>query len=146
MHLHQFSTCNHFWAQMGCQDKDWLMQTVLTLLWGQNWRPVINSPMITMALLFWGRIPFPLSFPPPPPRQNHNQCEAASVPKSSSVSTMLIMKALFCLKISAFVECVPTKMIILSMWSPLVRAGTGSTVKFANTTSVCIPMITPGSV
>ena len=80
------------------------------------------------------------------PHQNHNQCEAASVPKSSSVSTMLIMKALFCLKVSAFVECVPTKMIILSMWSPLVRAGTGSTVKFANTTSVCIPMITPGSV
>lgn len=78
--------------------------------------------------------------------QNHNQCEAASVPKLSSVSTMLIMKALFCLKVRLLWSVFLPRWSVLSMWSPLVRAGTGSTVQFANTTSVCILMITPGSV
>lgn len=78
--------------------------------------------------------------------QNHNQCEAASVPKLSSVSTMLIMKALFCLKVQLLWSVFLPRWSVLSMWSPLVRAGTGSTVQFANTTSVCILMITPGSV
>lgn len=125
---------------MGCQDKDWLMQTVLTLLWGQNChqQPHDNHGLIILR---------PNSFPTVLfLHQNHNQCEAASVPKSSLREHNVDNESLVWFESSAFVACVPTKMIILSMWSPLVRAGTGSTVKFANTTSVCILMITPGSV